>query len=342
MGPTNVALVKLYQADQSLREAQARLDAATRDVRIQERKLNELAEKQKLAQTRTREAQTNASQLELDLKSRDAQIEKFRTQQQLAKTNKEYQAFLVEINTAKVDRNKVEEEAIGALESVERSQNELKDLTAQVEAESSRLKAMRDQIGDRIASLQADIDALRPARDEAAAAVPPKARDMFERMSERYEGESMASLSKPDRRREEYVCTSCNMDLAADVYNKLHTRDELVFCPSCRRILYIPEDLPPDQAVHKVKERKERPQKAPPAAIGRQVSAFDVARSVNLDQDDTDEQATDEQAADEPGAPEADAEAQRPGERGGRADGDTEAGPEGKAPSNVDQSAPPS
>ena len=39
------------------------------------------------------------------------------------------------------------------------------------------------------------------------------------------------------------------MDLVIDVYNKLHSRDELVFCPSCRRILYIPDDLPPEVAI---------------------------------------------------------------------------------------------
>jgi predicted nucleic acid-binding Zn-ribbon protein len=286
MGPTNLALVKLFQADQQLREAQARLDAATRDVRIQERKVNDLAERHKLAQTKHREAQSQSAQFDLDLRSRDGHIEKLRNQQQLAKTNKEYQAFLVEINTAKVDRNKVEEDAIRTMEQVERLGNEQKELAAQVEAEGARLTSMREQIGDRIAQLQGEIDALKPAREEASAATPAKAREMFERMSERYEGEAMAAIAKPDRRREEYVCTSCNMDLVADVYNRLHTRDELVFCPSCRRILFIPEDLPVEKAVHKPKERKERTQKAPPAAIGRQTSAFDVMRSIQVESDE--------------------------------------------------------
>jgi len=47
------------------------------------------------------------------------------------------------------------------------------------------------------------------------------------------------------------------MDLVADIYNKLHTRDDLVYCPNCQRILYIPDDLPPEMAVNKRKERKE-------------------------------------------------------------------------------------
>ena len=38
MGPTNVALVKLFRADADLREAQTRLDEAGKNVRLQERR----------------------------------------------------------------------------------------------------------------------------------------------------------------------------------------------------------------------------------------------------------------------------------------------------------------
>jgi len=147
MGPTNVALVKLFQADQQLREAQSRLDAASKGVRIQERRTNDLAERIKLAQTQLREQQASNANLDLDIKSRDAHIEKLRAQQQLAKNNKEYQAFLIEINTSKVDRAKVEEETMKVMEQVEKLQNELKELNTQHEAERTKLEQMRAQIG---------------------------------------------------------------------------------------------------------------------------------------------------------------------------------------------------
>ena len=250
MGPTNVALVKLYRADLELREAQARLDAAARNVRVQERRVAELAEKLKLAQAQLKAQQARSGQLDLDLKTRDAHIEKLRVQQQTTKNNKEYQVFLVEINTAKVDRNKVEDEAMKVLEEVERAQNEAGAMQSQLQAEQQKLETLRQESGDRVAKLQAEVDALRPARDRADQDAPPKARDAFHRLAERFDGEGMAAIAKPDRRREEYICTACNMSLVADVYNKLHSRDDLVFCPSCRRILYIPEDLPPETAIN--------------------------------------------------------------------------------------------
>src|SRR5207249_4899061 len=96
--------VKLFQADQALREAQGRLESASRSVRIQERRVHDLSENLKLNQSKLREQQAKAGELELDAKSRDAHIDKLRTQQQNSKNHKEYQAFLSEINTHKIDK----------------------------------------------------------------------------------------------------------------------------------------------------------------------------------------------------------------------------------------------
>lgn len=296
MGPTNIALVKLFKADQQLREAQSRLDAVTRNVRIQQRRVNDLNEKFKFAQSRLREQQAHAGALELDIKTRDAHVEKLRTQQQNAKNNKEYQTFLIEINTQKVDRNKVEEEAIKALEVVERTQTEIKELTAGIETEQNKLATMSEQITDQTRTLESEIESLKPARQAAADAVSPKAMTAFERLAERMDGEALSALAKTNPKREEYICTACNMSLVVDVYNRLHSRDDLVFCPSCQRILYIPADLPVEQAVHKKKPPRE-PRNADadiPAAPRRmQESAESVVNSVMPDAEAPDDSSQD-------------------------------------------------
>jgi predicted nucleic acid-binding Zn-ribbon protein len=294
MGPTNIALVKLFRADQNLRTAQEHYDNAARSVRILERKVAELTGKLNTVQKSLREQQASAANLGLDLQAREDHIEKLRTQQQQAKTNKEYQVFLTEINTEKVDRNKIEEDAIRALEVVERTQGEAKVLQTQLDEEQGKLTKIKEQLSGKLAELQVEIDRLKPAREEAYNAVPPKARTPFERLAERFEGEAMSPLEKPDRRHEEYVCGACQMALVVDVYNRLHSRDEMLTCPSCGRMLYIPEDLPPEVAVNKAKEvkepraKKEKQPKAGPsvgAAINRQSSAEDVVNSVTIEED---------------------------------------------------------
>jgi predicted nucleic acid-binding Zn-ribbon protein len=285
MGPTNIALVKLFSADGELRAADARLHEAGGSVRQQERRIADLTEKSRLAQTKLRETQSQQKQLELDIRARDEKIERLRQQQQTSRNHKEYQAFLTEINTEKIDKGKVEDELLKVMETVEELTAQLKDLTAQLHAEQERHAATQGQLAGRLAELQAEIDRLRPARDAAHGSLPAKARETFDKLAERYEGEAMSPIGKPDRRTEEYVCTACNMDLFPDVYNRLHARDDLVTCPNCRRLLFIPDDLPPELAINKPKERKEL--KADKKAVGapsvRQESAVDVMRSVAQD-----------------------------------------------------------
>ena len=150
MGPTNIALVKLFRADQDLRDAQERLDAAEKNVRVQDRRTNDLAEKLRVAQAKVREQQVTAGRLDVELKSRDAHIEKLRTQQQTTKNHKEYQAFLTEINTEKIDKGKVEEEWQKVMEVVEKLQNEVKALTQQLETDTKACEQTKQQLGGRL------------------------------------------------------------------------------------------------------------------------------------------------------------------------------------------------
>jgi len=280
MGPTNVALVKLFRVEQGLGAAQGRLESASSSVRILERRIGDLSENLKLAQAQLRERQAKVGELDLDIQTREAKIERFRSQQQNASNHKEYQAFLTEINTEKIDKAKVEDELLRVMEAVEGIQPRIADLSAQVQSEQKRLEETQSQMSSRLAALQSEVDGQKLLRDEVAKAVPPTAMNAFERLAERFDGEAMSAIAKPDRRHEEYLCTACNMSLVADVYNRLHSRDDLVFCPSCQRLLFIPDSLPPETAINKPKERREPREKAGAAAIGRQTSAADVRRSI--------------------------------------------------------------
>ena len=300
MGPTNIALVKLFRADQELRAAQGRHDSANRNVRVQEGKIADLSEKQKLAQTKLRESQSQSAQLDLDVKSREERIDRLRTQQQTAKNHKEYQAFLTEISAEKIDKGKAEDESLKVMEVVETNQAELKEIQDQLTAEQEKNAVTKQQLASKLAELQAEIDRLRPFRDEAASHIAPKVLETYEKMADRFEGEGMAAIGKPNKRYEEYVCLACHMDLVADMYNRLHSRDEMVPCPNCRRLLYIPDDLPPDTAIHKPKERKELAKpKGKGAAVMRQSSAVDVLRSMTPEADEDTVPAEDAVAADD-------------------------------------------
>jgi hypothetical protein len=200
------------------------------------------------------------------------------------------------------------------MQLVENSQKEVADLQAQIAGETKKTEEVRQQLSARLAQLQGEVDALKPAVEDAKKGVTPKAMAAYERLADRFEGEALAPVGKPDRRREEYNCGSCHMGLVVDVYNRLHTRDELVTCPNCHRILYIPDDLPPEEAIKKRPERREARNKNVTAVVGRQTSAADILNSMRPDEDETPEPAaepaTTVPASDAPSAAVADSEQQ--------------------------------
>ena len=258
MGPTNAALTNLFKADQALRKAQDKLDDATRNVRLQQRRRDTAEQQRAENHAALRAVQVESDHLTLDIKTRDEHIDKLRGQQQNARNNKEYQALLMEISVEKTDRSKSEEGALLAMEKVDAAQSALEESKTAAASEAEKFDQMSAEIGDRVATLMAEVERLRPARDAAAAEVPPAALAAFDRLAERNDGEAMSAIDKPDDKREMYVCSACNMELMVDVYNRLHTKDELVTCSSCRRLLFIPDDLTLEQAVKQKKVAKKR------------------------------------------------------------------------------------
>ena len=70
----------------------------------------------------------------------------------------------------------------------------------------------------------------------------PKIITLFNRLSQRYEGEVLAEVERTNPRRDEFLCAGCHMSLRVEVANMLKSRDEIVTCKSCGRVLFMHKD----------------------------------------------------------------------------------------------------
>lgn len=252
MGPTTVALLTYFRADRAYQLARQKLDAATRSVRIQEGKLTALTAEHNDTHRKAVETEAKSKELELEVKSRDERIELLRSRQGNATNPKEYQALIVEINTQKLDKGKLEEQALALMEEAEKIKKAAADLKTRLDAEAAKLAQMKGEIDQKVQEITAEVESLRSPRDEIGKSVPHAALTIYARMADRFDGEAMAAIEKPDPRDIEYLCTGCNTYLVADIYNRLMSvRDEIVTCPSCQRVLFVPEEMTPEMALSK-------------------------------------------------------------------------------------------
>ena len=160
-----------------------------------------------------------------------------------AKTNKEYSAMLVEVNTLKVDKGKIEEQALELMGQIEQLKAEVAEVEAKV-AEQQKIKSHGEaELESRTAEVADQLEQLKEKRRVAAEAVPAKALDIFEKMAESLDGEAMAPVEQEDPRRLEFNCGGCYMSIPIEQVNRLGSSDTLVQCTSCRRILYLSDEL---------------------------------------------------------------------------------------------------
>lgn len=241
MGPILEGLIKLQRIENRLRAVKTKLTRCRRSVLFQENQLRILQSGLEAKQEEIKMTRIQADRLELELKERDAYITKLRSQLNLARTNKEYSAILTELNTAKADDSKLENQVLDLMKNLEADQAACLEIQKQIEEQKSRVDQVRTEAEVKAAEYQKDIDAIQAEWEEAARQIPAEVLNLFVRVAETYDGEAMAAIEKSDEHSSSYSCGGCFMGLPAEMVNILSTKDEIIRCTNCTRILYLKE-----------------------------------------------------------------------------------------------------
>jgi uncharacterized protein len=239
MGPILSSLVDLQAIESELRKTQQKLKLAQQTVLRQEFQIKRL---QEAGAAKTEEAKLTRIQhdkLELELKSREEEIAKFRVALNNARTNKDYSAILTQINTKKADKSKFEDQILSLLAQIDTDQAARKEIEENIEKERVKLAEIRQISETKQQEIQAEVDKLLEQRKEIASQVPAKERSLFERLADRYDGEVLAEISKLNGPKGDHTCGGCYMGVTLESVNALMTHDDVLTCPNCGRIFIL-------------------------------------------------------------------------------------------------------
>lgn len=239
MGATLEALHRLQEVELQIAELRKVIDRKARAVRQQEARISELQVKSQKEHDALRSGQMEADRLDLDVKSREAEIAKLRTALQGAKTNKEYSAILTQLNTNKADNSKLEDRVLALMSELDKKRQAYAELQAQIKSEEARLEELRQVVREAEDKSRDRLESLRAHRSEAAAVVPPSALELFERIARKNDGEVMARVVRTNPKRAEYACEGCNMAITIEQVNAILSRDDAIPCNICGRILFL-------------------------------------------------------------------------------------------------------
>lgn len=241
MSATLDALQALQQVTLKLTALRSNIERKKRSVQSHDRRRAvyeaELAAKHGVIMQR----QSTVDQLELEVKTYEAQTIQLREALNKTKTNKEYAALLTQINTGKADNSKLEDRILEGLTELEKLRGEEQVIRSKIEDEKQALANARKAAEAFEQDSQVELGALGRERAETASAVPSTTLSVFERVAERHGGEALAQVVQPHPKRQEFMCDGCNMGVTLEQFVTLQAGSDIQLCNSCGRVLFLDE-----------------------------------------------------------------------------------------------------
>ncbi|MEL7087002.1 MAG: C4-type zinc ribbon domain-containing protein [Planctomycetota bacterium] len=237
-------LRQLFILDQQVRGLRSRVDTAARRRAAQQAKLDQYLRQQSELHDQLMHAKAGAADLASDSLAFEQRIEKIRQTMASVRSNKEYSALLVEVNTLKVEQEKIQEKELEQMTKVEELEARHQEVTEKVDAQNKLVELAQAEVSEGEAEIAGQLEELVKERDAAAEPIEPDTLALYRKLNDDYDGEALAEIEEQDRRRMEYTCGACFMSLPIQVVNAtLTTHDKPVVCSSCQRILYVNREL---------------------------------------------------------------------------------------------------
>ncbi len=234
------ALLKLQAVDKEIRDINhaassypARLKEIDDDLGA-----DRAASDEKQAELDEIEAQRKL--IESQIQAQKDQIRKWESRLTDIKTPREYAAMSREIDIAKKSIRNQEEEILNLMEQAESLNKEIELIERTIFEKEKGYESERKELRAKLSSIEKDRSELEARRKNLSEDLEARLLSVYERILARKGGIAMAAVGPGG------ACEVCRMRIPPQLCNDLMTGagDRIIQCPSCYRILYIPE--PPE------------------------------------------------------------------------------------------------
>jgi len=232
------SLEQLYRLQDRIlfvRERVRERDTVPADLVEVDREYREKVEAVAKLKTRLTEAEKEARKADSELADLKEKQKKFQTQLRSVQSSREYSAALNEIDAVERVIRTTEDRLLGLEEEIESARGELstreESLPTETEQHEERLKDWRTAqraINEEVAAAETEIQKLETE-------IPPRDRSEFHRLLDKKRG---LAISRVIQIANSYSCSACHVKIRPAALQVLKAGREIVYCDSCKRILY--------------------------------------------------------------------------------------------------------
>jgi len=224
-------LLKLQVIDYDLGELERSKDYLPDMMENLNREIKEAKEKLESARAAFEEAELKRKNLELEVATKEAELEKFQKQMMTIKTNKEYDALVAEIDAVKTVISDKETDLLHTMELVSQLEEQIPEYEEQQvrinEKDAKQLRILQekiDSIGDKVSNKETE-------RNAITSTVPRSTLAIYERVRRGKGSDVVVAVRKRS-------CSACHNALTPQRVQEIRRGNKIYTCDACGRLLY--------------------------------------------------------------------------------------------------------
>jgi predicted nucleic acid-binding Zn-ribbon protein len=244
MSPDLERLIQLQNLESAIEEARRRVAAHPQRVQDADTRLSQAKGIVDDAKQRLKASQELRREQEKDAATFQTRLSKFKDQLSAVKTNREYQAMQVEIETAQKELGIVEEKVLERMMEADALAAEIKKAEQALAVQQKEVEAEKKAMAEELATVETALSQATEQRATVIAAMEPRLVALFDQVARARKGIAICIATRDG------LCSACHVRLRPQVFQEVRRNDAIIQCFSCNRILYyVPPPPPVEPAV---------------------------------------------------------------------------------------------
>ncbi|MDP8263895.1 MAG: C4-type zinc ribbon domain-containing protein [Candidatus Aceula lacicola] len=229
-------LVELQKIDEEIYEHKKNLKEKPEEIALVKVEFERRKSGLQVLEDQLKTKQVERKGKEVDLQAKEEDILKHNGQLSQLKTNKEYKAKLTEIESLKADKSIIEEKILILFDEIDNADTSIQKEKENLVEEEKKYLAQKKEVEDMVKDLEEKVKVLDNKRKQMVGDISSESLARYERILVGKEGLAMVPVANGS-------CSGCYMNVPAQKVNEIQKHDQLIYCESCARILYIEEEL---------------------------------------------------------------------------------------------------
>ena len=219
--------LKIHGLDKKMHKIPLQIEELQKGSDIQKREYEVKAQA-------TEDIEKGKRKKELELETKESGLAKLKNQLLSIKTNREYQAFLHEIELAKAEVSHLEEDILLLIEDSESAKEQIKKARIELEQNGKQINKQKQEQEKELERLAQEKQALESQKKTIQQQIPQELLKRYNKIREYRDGLAVVSVK-------EGSCQGCFMSLMPQLFQEVRQNSDIYYCPHCNRIVYFKE-----------------------------------------------------------------------------------------------------